>query len=698
MKGSQHFPEQQDFTSVLSKIELASDEASRALGGLSASVPRPHGAVGLGHACTGANLIGSTALVFLGDPNEIAQALSAGLTALKQRVFEVAPQAREPAMPKFRKLLKFGGWKMLIGLGQPQAAPACMVAGGLLLLKALAIGKPISGSQALGIVAEAQRCDLTLENLRTILDSDQDAEAFGYPWLDGLQRDWPKIKNLLTLSGGSHPPKAPTFGHRVRGRLIGAAEHPSYPHRAGTPDHRHLSEGQFEKACEVVNQWLDADDWRGIYAVVGAISPLTADMLGDVPLASAAIDGWVIQVDDAEGNVQTDCNCIAKDAAAPPVHGTVVPSSFISATFLPAKAVARLRERKGRFPSAAKLSELYPEAKLLRGEDALYPSTAEIVPSWSRWLNSFGLFMRRAGHDNFIVCAVSGDFGHAPKSKSFYASLSRAETWLATNSFYQQIKWGPAEPDLKGGINFGCQVVPPPAAVLSAHRSLITRLEEVRVAKRDGEAKLLEFHNRYVRVAAFPVIGLMGLREDAIYDIWADIHEGLDLWAAVFDKHTPGPDGALPVAICEHVWRVITAFRAHCKAVAWRLRTMGYGKSSFHHWLQAVVEREHVHLFCLASSPDRIAPLGTADVIGRLDPKDWLAPDAGRKLLENEGRHRGLRTGDIDALLRHDVKGQSRTTSASDFVLAEWLRRVRPVLDEIAREAFCPVVYGLSKE
>ena len=44
MKGSQHFPEQQDFTSVLSKIELASDEASRALGGLSASVPRPHGA------------------------------------------------------------------------------------------------------------------------------------------------------------------------------------------------------------------------------------------------------------------------------------------------------------------------------------------------------------------------------------------------------------------------------------------------------------------------------------------------------------------------------------------------------------------------------------------------------------------------------------------------------------------------------
>ncbi len=697
MKGSHQLFEQQDFTSVLSKIQLAADDASRALGGMTASVPRPHDAVGLSHACTGSVAGTSVALMFLGDANDKAHALAAGLVALKDRVFEVVLGAGELSVPRGRKLLKYGGWKMLIAMGQAEASPACLVAGGLMLLRALATGKPISGSQASSIAAECQRCELSLDGLRAVLDSDNDAEAFGYPWLDGLQRDWPKLKNLLTVSGGDHPPKAPSFGHRARGRLIGAAEHPSHPHRAGSPDHRHLSEGQFQKACETVNRWLDSDDWRGMYAVVGATSQLTADIIGDLPLASHSLDGWVMQLDDADGNLQTDCSCIAKDAAAPPATGKVVLSSYISTTFLPAKAAKNLRARRAKNPEATKLSELYPEAEPLRGEVALYTSTAEIVPSWTRWISSFGLFMRRAGHDNFVVCTVSNDFGHAPKSKVFYTSLERDEVWQATNRFYLSIKWGGAEPDLKGGINFGCQVVPPPSAVLSAHRSLVSKFKEIRMAQRDDVAKLLEFHNRYVRVAALPVIGLLALREDTVYDIWADVHEGLDLWVEVFDKHTPGPDGALPVAICEHVWRVIAAFRAHCKAVAWRLKTMGYGSSTLFHWLQAVVAREHVHMFCMASSPDQIAPLGTGDVIGRLQAKDWLAPDAGRKLLENQGRHLGLRTGDIDALLRHDVKGQSRATSASDFVLAEWLRRVRPVLDAIARSAFCPVVTGLSK-
>lgn len=698
MKVSQQVSEQQDFTSVLSKIQLASDEASHALGGFSASVPRPHGAVGLGHACTGAKRSACTALSFLGDPNDKAIAAAGGLTALEQRVFEVAPEAREPALPKLRKMLKFGGWKMCIGLGQPQASIACLVAGGLLLLKALVTGKPISGSQALEINAEAQRCDLTLEGLRAVLDSDHDAEALGYRWLNGLQRDWPKIKNLLTVGGGDHPPKPTSFSHRARGRLIGNADHPSYPHRAGTADHRHLSEGQFDAACSVVNGWLDRDDWRGVYAVVAGTCPVTADMIGDVPLASAGVDAWVVQIDDADGSRQVDCSCIARDAAQPPPHGSVVLSSYVSTTFFPAKAAKNMRERRARFPGATRLSELYPEAGTLRGEDAMYPSNAEIVPSWSRWISSFGVYMRQAGHDNFVVCAVTSDFGHAPKSKSFYASLTRDEIWLATNAFYERIEWGPAEPDKTGGINFGCQVVPPPSAMLAAHRSLLGKFKEIRLGKNDREAKLLEFHNRYVRVAAFPLIGLLGLREDTEYDLWADIDERIDLWVAIFDKHTPGPDGALPVALCGHVAGVIAAYRKHCKAVAWRLRTMGHGDSKLYHWLQAVVERKRVPLFCLSSSPGRVSSLGTADVIGRLDPTNWLAPDAGRKLLENEGRRRGLRTGDVDALLRHDVKGQSKTSSSSDFVLAEWIRRVRPALDEIAGEAFCPVVYGLSKE
>lgn len=66
--------------------------------------------------------------------------------------------------------------------------------------------------------------------------------------------------------------------------------------------------------------------------------------------------------------------------------------------------------------------------------------------------------------------------------------------------------------------------------------------------------------------------------------------------------------------------------------------------------------------------------------------------------MENALRSKGLRTGDIDAVLRHSVLGQSKASSVSDFNLLEWLKRVTPVMDGIAIELFGEVYFGLSKE
>jgi hypothetical protein len=171
----------------------------------------------------------------------------------------------------------------------------------------------------------------------------------------------------------------------------------------------------------------------------------------------------------------------------------------------------------------------------------------------------------------------------------------------------------------------------------------------------------------------------------------------------------PGAEGALPVALCTYTRELISQFRKHCAAVARRLQTMGPKDTPFHLWLLAVVDREQVHLLCMASDVRRIRPVGSADVIGRLPKEHALAPDFGRKLLENqmrrltgrsaaEARKFALRSGDIDAMLRHEVRGQWRNASSSDFVLIEWLRRVTSTLDAIAADAFGKVPSGLSKE
>lgn len=700
MNLSTDFHGQHDFSSLLSRVRLTADAASQALGKLHACAPWPTDAVGLSHVCAGAVASVTAALTFLSDPNPTARLIASDLLALTEQIAAVAPDAfnQELAAPRGRRLLKFCGWRMLMALGQKGVSQACLIAGGLLFMHSWVSGKKIPKAQALVITGRCQHEGLSPDGLLGILQSEVDAEALGHPWLSQIQRLWPKLKNLFARQGGDGPPEPPSFNHRARGRLMAAAEFPSAAHRAGTADHRHLSDGQFALACAQVADWLEADDWRGVYANTAALSPLTADMLGDIPLASALQESPVVQIDDQAAFLQVDCSCLAKEAARPPAGANVIASAYVATTHYSARAAANLRARRLRYPDARTLSELYPDAPRLTGDMALVETTGEITLSWARWINSFGLYMRRARHDNFIVGVVTKDFGHGPKSKLFYATVAREEIWASLNAFYQSIVWGGAEPDRMGGVNFGCRVVPPTAAVLGANRSLVVDMQRMRVAKRDSLEKLLEFHNRYVRVIALPLIVLFALREDKPYDLWADIDERDDLWVEIFDKVLPGPQGALPVPLCPFARKVIKSFRMHCRAVAWRLRTQGYGNTSLYHWLKAVWERERVHLLCLASSANCIAPVGTSDVVGRLAPQHWLAPDVGRKLLENEGRRRGLRTGDVDALLRHEVDGQGRSTSASDFVLLDWLRRVTPVLDQIAHEAFGEVVSGLSEE
>jgi hypothetical protein len=77
---------------------------------------------------------------------------------------------------------------MLMALGQPGVSKACLIAGGLLLMRAWHIDGRIPKAQALAIAREAQRCELSPEGLRALFESACDAADTAYPWLGQLQR------------------------------------------------------------------------------------------------------------------------------------------------------------------------------------------------------------------------------------------------------------------------------------------------------------------------------------------------------------------------------------------------------------------------------------------------------------------------------------------------------------------------------
>lgn len=701
-----------DFSSTLSELRLHADIASVALTKLLACAPTPADAAGLTHAVRGASCALLAALNFLKQPNEVARKIEAEVVALQTKVDSVTStqSATELAAPRGRRLAQFPAWKLLIALGQEGSAQSCLIAGGLLLLRALHCSGRIPRAQAIAICRETQRCELSTDGLYGILDSDIDASDTAYPWLSQLQRIWPQLLNLFTTDPGSEPPKKPTFVQRARGQMLAAAEHASIAHRAGEPDHRHLSDRQFRIASKLIADWNDAEDWRGVFAETAALTHLTADLLGAVPLASSAPVSWITIIDAADGCVQSDCSCLAQEAAVLPTQqGCVVPSCYIRTASYSSVAASVLRARLARFPAATTLSELFPEAPALRGDMPLFDSKDEIKPSWARWINSFGLQMFRHGHDRLHAATLSCDFGLIARSKLYYATLPRQELWDATDRFYKQLGWSGAALSKATSIGFGCRVVPTWPTLIAAAEHQLKEMAFVRPGKNQGLARVLEFHNRYVRAVGLRIAALLGLRESNVYDIWADIDERKDLWVDLLDKCVPGVQGASPVPLCEYVRNLIKQFRIHCEAMAARLQKMGHKDTPLHLWLLAVVARERVHLLCTTAGVNRIAPVGSSEAIGRVPSQFGLAPDFGRKVLENQMRcltsrepelvkHLSLKTCDIDAMLRHEVLGQWRFASSSDFVLIEWVYRVIRVLDAIACDAFGGVPSGLSKE
>jgi hypothetical protein len=74
-----------------------------------------------------------------------------------------------------------------------------------------------------------------------------------------------------------------------------------------------------------------------------------------------------------------------------------------------------------------------------------------------------------------------------------------------------------------------------------------------------------------------------------------------------------------------------------------------------------------------------------------------LAPDVGRKIMENELRLHGARSSDVDAFLRHFTLGQEPASVFDSSVLIESVERVRRIQQKVADSLFGPPAVGLSK-
>lgn len=583
---------------------------------------------------------------------------------------------------------RYPGWSALCASGTTDHALAHTYLG-LKMLKAFHEEQPLGPTTSNRFHDLLNEPPLTKEQVHALLTEAPSTEEEDQGWVTDLRRTYRQVLRAY-LQDATPPPG--NGRSRVTGQLLDGVLAATAARRAGAGNHRALSPGQMSLALTHIAQGLTSDTLTGCLGVLVAISGFTPDLLLSTPLAGPASPAADHYLDLEQGMLSIDHSGLVREAAT--AQPGCMPASLICAKPLPVQLQQNLLKRRDQRPDATTLADLYPGVPCPASDEPVYPSPDMICPSWARFRNSLGADLRSQGLDSLMASVISGRFWHIPKSKLYYMTLPRGELQTGFDRFYALAGWGRAVA-LQDGLAFGSEVVPTVEAVKAHDRVLLQSCVDFDPGKHAGLTKLIEHHNRFMRLVGFRLSCLLALRETTALDLTASVDEREHRWVAVYDKDVLHP---LPMPISAFTRETFRAVRVHCRALRGRLTAQNEGKSSLARWCHAVANHEAVPLLQQARSPSALLALPTRAYLQPQDDTPRLPPDFGRKLMENELRRQGLRSNEVDAFLRHDVEGQSMmSTAAHHQRQATWVRTTQAV-DRVAALCFGSEVYGLARE
>lgn len=661
--------------SSLLNIPTTNAPAHAAISVIEQLAEAPHGAPALGAIARGLERSINHALDLVGEtdprPVELLDQLHQLIDELEVAMTntdQVEPQSSLDGIKT-----KMPGWWTLAQCAHPTHARALTYVG----LKALVAwhqGLPLGGTVA--------------DRFTHILRAGDDLSALPQDCHNDLERAHRDVVRLYCQ--GPTPPEG--SGTRVTAQLLDGVLAATPRRRAGARNHRELSRGQLEEAFAHIRQGIEHDTFAGAIGALVCITGFTPEVVAGIGLgATRPALGEAAWLDPEAGILYVDHAVLLREAAK--ARSGCLASAAVCPKPLPRKLAALLRQRQNTRPHASSITALYPEDPLPQSEAPVYLCKDMICPSWARLRNSVGTYLREEGMDNLMASVVSGRLWHIPQSKLFYANAQAAEMQQAFDSFYRISGWGEAVQLPLWMPGFGSQVVPTLAAVVEQDRTLHQGCDAAHPGKHSHLARLLEHHTCYMRLTGFRLSLLLALRETQAMVITADVHEDWDRWIAVHDKDVHGRDYPLPMPLAHFTRETLTMLRAHTRALRGRLIQLGEGTSELARWCLQVNQHQSTSLLMVCKTPASLRPLATRDFVG-----STLAPDWGRKFMENALRHEGLKATEVDAFLRHVTAGQAFQSSiAHQHSMATWNRTVLAV-DRIALQCFGQVVVGLSRE
>lgn len=556
---------------------------------------------------------------------------------------------------------------------------ACL---GLLLLDALPKGKLISKQVVQALNKQPKEAD-SLELLRQVLRLPHQDVFAVVGWERSLNKLWPSLQLRYDVGGSGDEFGERTVQETQQKELLHRVRFASPKHRGGILDHRHLSAVEIKNLGPQLEAMLHSSSvqsQRAASAMLAWQAPFALHHLSRVALLGHGSQEWTMCLDLERGLWLTNIECIA-----PEQHTKLDSDGHFEACMVSAKPLPRSLHSYlvSRFESGMTcVGDLLPILPSIDSADSVLPSSRQIVPSFARWINSSGVFMRLLEIDGLIAAVLSNDFGMVAKSKLYYTVVMPQELWTASQSLYAQLGWSDPVSMPEGLMAVGANAVPTDQRVQQVFQWLEQWVESARPSNRSSLESVLEFHNRYASAVAW-LIGFATSARRVSQVEWSaqSLHEGCNA-LVLDDKKVMDLPGGLPVPLPSLMQEQLHLYYKHLGALEGRLRHQaGYFRSHVSPWLQSVIARQNQRLFRSISPKGKLGDISTHSLVKELPDTCQVAPDCGRKFWETTLRHSGICTSHIDAFLRHEVLGQERFSSASDFQPNAALEHLRRQID-----------------
>lgn len=524
--------------------------------------------------------------------------------------------------------------------------------------------------------------------------------GFGKVWIGRFKKIDKALRQLILQPeppGSDRYEGATRAQQRIRDAIVQRAVYPSQKHRAGSANHRHLSQSQMRSVLISLRDRVAAGDRLSILNAIQILTGCSAETVLQIPIGPQIDGHWCAHIDIGAGLLALNLDSIFPSRRRPPStsESNFLPASPIVRSPLPAFLQGALRMRHDEVPGARCLGDLVDWIEV--EADSLLPEeTAAIPPTIARARATLGVDAIDSGVSRSIASAMTWDYGLVPSARAYYLRLDAKVVRVQWSGYLESVGWCVAERVQQSVESFGAHAVLSDDGLRQVIQFLAARVTDAAPGRHAGLERLTAHHNAYATFVGAFVSFFGGLRARTIYEVSAQDWRPGYAHAMTNDKRRRSSNFDRPVASFKQLQLVLEEWHAHCAALRGRLRRHASGLQCapvMDHLARVLAHEDVPLIFLMEHGHPR--PIGHQDVWGSLPPHLATPSNAGRSFLASRLQARGCSSFSLDLFLRHSAHGLEPEAMSRALPFAEALNALAGALDAIHSELALPTVAGL---